>query len=119
MFRRIAIVSCAFILVSACLFGAVSLADESVGLPKPIVAESPCPAVGCANGECHGFDDVPEPDGVHELTCPEESCSSKECHAWQTLSNRYHQASDMSLNVWLMVPAILACIGIIVVRKAR
>ncbi len=119
MFRRIAIVVCAFLLVSATVFGVARLADADVDLPQPITADSACPAVGCASGECHGFDAVPAPDGVHELTCPEESCSSVECHAWETLSNRYHQASDMSLNVWLLVPALLACVAIIIVRKAR
>ena len=42
---------------------------------RPIAADSPCPVVGCASGSCHGFDDVPEPDGVHEMTCPEASCA--------------------------------------------
>ena len=36
----------------------------------PWQAASPCPAAGCASGECHGFDAVPGPDGVHEMTVP-------------------------------------------------
>ena len=119
MVRRIAIVVCAFLVAGAALFGAASMGDSSVGLPRPITEQSACPAVGCASGECHGFDDVPEPDGIHEMTCPEGSCASVECHAWQTLSNRYHQASDMSLNVWLLVPAVLVCAAVVIVRKAR
>ena len=42
---------------------------------RPIAADSPCPVVGCASGSCHGFDDVPDPDGVHEMTCPWPCCS--------------------------------------------
>ena len=74
---------------------------------QPIAAGSPCPATGCASGTCHGFDAVPEPDGVHEMVCPEASCASAECHGWDSLIGRYHQASDMSLNVWILMPVAL------------
>ena len=74
---------------------------------RPITADSPCPAAGCASGECHGFADVPEPDGVHEMACPEASCASVECHAWDALVGRYHQASDASLNAWFLMPTTL------------
>lgn len=73
----------------------------------PIAADSPYPAVGCASGACHGFSAVPEPDGVHEMTCPEAGCASVECHAWESLTGRYHQASDASLNMWILVPTML------------
>lgn len=77
----------------------------------------PCPAVGCASGSCHGFDDVPEPDGVHEMTCPEASCASTECHAWDTLATRYYQASDASLNLWVLAPVALVVGLVLIVRK--
>ena len=51
---------------------------------------------------------MPEPDGVHEMSCPESSCSSVECHAWDSLVGRYRQASDASLNVWVLMPVALA-----------
>ena len=63
-----------------------------------------------------GFqEEVPEPDGVHEMTCPEASCASVECHGWESLSSRYHQASDASLNLWILMPValVVALIGIV------
>lgn len=74
---------------------------------QPIAADSPCPAAGCASGVCHGFDAVPEPDGIHEMACPEAGCASADCHGWESLIGRYHQASDMSLNVWILMPTLL------------
>lgn len=106
-------------MLGACVFGAGTLADSSVGLPQPIEADSPCPATGCASGSCHGFDNVPEPDGVHEMVCPEASCSSVECHAWNALTMRYHQPSDASLNAWILAPVALAIGLVLIVRKAR
>ncbi len=52
-------------------------------------------------------DAVPEPDGVHEMMCPEAGCTSVKCHGWDSLIGRYHQASDMSLNVWILMPVAL------------
>ena len=69
------------------------------------------------SGSCHGFDDVPEPDGVHEMTCPEASCASTECHAWDTLATRYYQASDASLNLWVLAPVALVVGLVLIVRK--
>lgn len=88
-------------------------------LPIPIEDSSPCPATGCASGTCHGFDDVPEPDGVHEMICPEAGCASVECHAWDTLLGRYHQASDASLNLWILMPVALVIALAFVIRKVR
>ena len=67
--------------------------------------------------ECHGFDAVPEPDGVHEMSCPEASCASVECHAWDSLVGRYRQASDASLNVWILMPVALV-VGLVLLVKA-
>ena len=96
---------------------AVGLALEPKSAVEPIAADSPCPATGCANGECHGFGDVPEPDGATEMTCPEVSCASAECHAWDSLTSRYHQASDASLNVWILMPVALV-VGLVLVVRA-
>lgn len=87
---------------------------------QPIAADSPCPATGCASGACHGFDAVPEPDGVHEMVCPEAGCTSVECHGWDSLIGRYHQASDMSLNVWILMPvALVLGLWLLVRRMGR
>lgn len=87
---------------------------------QPIAADSPCPATGCASGACHGFDAVPEPDGVHEMVCPEAGCASVECRGWDSLIGRYHQASDMSLNVWILMPvALVLGLWLLVRRMGR
>lgn len=117
MIRKLAITLAAFLLVGVCVLAVGVVVDPSVGLPKAIEAESPCPAAGCASGECHGFDAVPEPDGIHEMTCPEVTCSSLECHAWDTLATRYHQASDASLNLWILAPVLLVVGLVLIVRK--
>lgn len=85
-----------------------ALAPESAVLP--VAADSPCPATGCASGTCHGFGDVPGPDGITEMICPEASCASVECHAWDSLMGRYHQASDASLNLWILMPVVLVVV---------
>lgn len=117
MFKKIGITLAVFFLVGVCVFAAGALVDPRVSVPQPITAESPCPAVGCASGACHGFDAVPEPDGVHEMTCPEVSCTSVECHARDTLSTRYYQASDASLNLWVLAPVALIVGLVLLVRK--
>ncbi|WP_139652124.1 hypothetical protein [Raoultibacter phocaeensis] len=109
----------AFLLAGACVFGAGALADPSAGLPKAIAADSPCPATACASGACHGFGDVPEPDGVHEMECPEASCASAECHAWDVLTTRYYQPSDMSLNLWVLAPVALVVGLVLLVKKVK
>lgn len=104
MIKKLVVTFAALAVVAACVVGAGALAEPSTGV-RVIAAESPCPATRCASGECHGFDDVPVPDGVHEMSCPEASCSSTECHAWDTLVGGYRQASGASLTLWLVVPA--------------
>ena len=118
MIRKFAITLAAFALVCACALGAGALAEPATAV-LPIGEGSACPAAGCASGECHGFDAVPEPDGVHEMSCPEASCASVECHAWDSLVGRYHQASDASLNVWILAPVALVVGLVLIVRKVR
>ena len=117
MMRKTVITLLVFALAGTAVFGAGLLAGDAVGAPQPIRADSPCPAVGCASGKCHGFDDVPSPDGVHEMSCPEASCASVECHAWDTLTTRYYRASDASLNLWVLAPVALVVGLVLIVRK--
>lgn len=119
MARKAVIALVVFALAGLCVFAAGAAADPSVGLPQRIEADSPCPATSCASGECHGFDNVPEPDGIHDMACPEATCASVECHAWNTLATRYHQASDASLNLWILAPAVLVVGLVLIVRKVR
>ncbi len=100
----IALAALAAVVVLVALAGLAAAPESGV---HPIGADSPCPAAGCASGSCHGFANVPEPDGVHEMACPEASCASAECHAWDALVGRYHQASDASLNAWILMPTVL------------
>ena len=106
MIKKLLIALAAFLLVGACVFAAGIAVEPATGVSR-IEASSPCPAAGCATGACHGFNNVPAPDGVHEMACPEASCASVECHAWDTLIGRYHQASDASLNLWVLAPVAL------------
>ena len=116
MVRRCLITRAAFAVVGACVFAVGIAAAPATGI-RAVEVDSPCPAVGCASGSCHGFDDVPEPDGVHEMACPEAGCASVECHAWDTLATRYHQASDASLNLWILAPVALVVGLVLIVRK--
>ena len=119
MIRKIAITLALFVLVCGVAFAVGAAADPAVGFPREITADSLCPVTSCASGSCHGFDTVPEPDGMHEMVCPKATCSSVECHAWDTLVERYHQPSDASLNVWLVAPAVLVVGFVLLVKKMR
>ena len=115
--KKIAVTAAVFLLAAVCSVGAVMLVQPEALSVRPITETSPCPVVGCASGSCHGFDDVPEPDGVHEMACPEAGCASVECHAWDTLATRYHRASDASLNLWILAPVALVGLLVLIVRK--
>lgn len=117
--KRLLVAFAAFASLGIAVFGTGMLADPSVAPPQPISEGSPCPATACASGECHGFGDVPQPDGIHEMLCPEAGCSSVDCHAWDTLETRYKQASDASLNIWLLVPGIFAACLVLLVKKVK
>ena len=116
MFKKLLVTLVAFLLAGACVLAAGAAAEPATGV-RPIEADSPCPAVGCASGSCHVFGDVPEPDGVHEMACPEAGCASVECHAWDTLATRYRRASDASLNLWILAPVVLVGLLVLIVRK--
>lgn len=110
-------------LLAAAIAGAVVVGAVGVGFAvapdsglHPLTADAACPVAGCTNGACHGYDAVPEPDGRSEMRCPEAGCTSVECHGWETLARRYHQASDMSLNLWILMPIVLV-LGLWVVSR--
>lgn len=111
-----AFVTIAVMLLFVVLVIGVGFAADPTSAIHAIDADSPCPVTGCASGECHGFDNVPVPDGVHEMICPEAGCASTECHAWDSLIGRYHQASDASLNVWILMPVALVVSLLVLVR---
>lgn len=119
MLKKTVLTVVVLLLLAVPVFAVGAIADPSVSLPKRVTAESACPATRCASGECHGFDNVPQPDGVHEMICPEASCSSTDCHAWDSLMDRYHQASDASLNIWIVMPVVLVIALVLVMRKVR
>lgn len=104
---RKALITAAVMAVSLLIVIGVGVSLERTSSIKDITPNSPCPATGCANGNCHGYEQIPEPDGTSLMVCPEAGCSSVECHAWNTLTDRYHQASDASLNVWILMPVAL------------
>lgn len=103
--RKLLVVCATFLLVAALVFAAGRAVEPGSGV-HVLDGAALCPVAGCA-GECHGYADVPQPDGLHEMTCPEAGCASAECHAWDTLQDRYHQASDASLNLWVLAPVAL------------
>ena len=115
--RKAGIALTVFVLVSATVFGAAAAVSGDIALPRPITESSACPATGCASGSCHGFDDVPEPDGVHEMACPEMTCASAECHAWDTLMGGYRQASDASLTLWIVVPVVVTLALTLIIKR--
>lgn len=111
------IIAVVFSLALGAVFFAASCTNTSN--VASIAPESACPVTGCANGSCHGYDNVPEPDGATELTCPVTSCVSVECHAWSTLRSNYHQASDASLTLWIMIPSVILAAAALAARKVR
>ena len=119
--KKMLIMLLVFLVAGGLVFWACSIAgaNRNVGLPQPITEQSACPVVNCASGNCHGYENVPEPDGVHTMSCPEKSCDSVECHAWDTLENRYGKASDFSLNLWVLAPVALVLALVLIVKKVR
>ena len=109
MAKGIAAVTAFFAVVATCamLLGAAFESDSGIHRIEPT---SPCPVVGCVSESCHGYNAIPEPDGVHEMICPEVGCASTSCHAWETLQNRYHQASSTSLMLWILAPVALVVV---------
>ncbi|MEA5018896.1 MAG: hypothetical protein VB027_00865 [Gordonibacter sp.] len=117
MFRKLLITLVVFVTTGLIVCGAAATANPSVGLPRTIEPDSTCPVTGCASGLCHGFDNVPQPDGEHEMICPEVGCATVECHAWDTLETRYYRPSDGSLNLWIVAPVVLVGLLVLMVRK--
>ena len=89
MVRKLALTLLAFALAGGLVLAAGVAAEPATGV-HAVMAESPCPVTGCA---------------------------SVECHAWDSLTTRYHQASDASLNLWLLAPVALVVGLVLIVRK--
>ena len=118
MAKKLICVIASFALAAACVFAAASVSSADVGAPRRIDTSSPCPATGCASGQCHDYAHVPQPDGVHEMACPESTCSSTDCHAWETLTGGgYRSASDASLNLWVLGPVVFFGGLVLLLRK--
>ncbi|WP_304425757.1 hypothetical protein [uncultured Adlercreutzia sp.] len=113
--KKYAITAIVFVVFAVLMLGAGALVEPRSAV-LAVQDNSPCPVTACASGECHGFGNVPEPDGVTEMVCPEAGCASVECHAWDTLAGRYHQASDASLNLWILMPVALVVTLVALVR---
>ena len=116
MAKKAAVILSVFLFVGLLTVVAASLPLSDAPQLQAVTLESPCPVAACSNGSCHSYDDVPDPDGVTSLACPESSCSSTECHAWDSLINR-SQASDISLNLWIILPALIVAAVVLVARR--
>ena len=114
--KKLILTLAAFVLMGLVVLAAGFALEPDSGV-SAITDDAACPVAGCASGTCHDLDDVPEPDGVTEMSCPEASCSSVECHAWETLNSGYRRASDASLNLWILFPVVLAAALVLLVRK--
>ena len=61
--RKLLMTLAVFALAGGLVLAAGKAVEPATGV-QAVTAESPCPVAACASGACHGFDDVPEPDGV-------------------------------------------------------
>jgi hypothetical protein len=107
-----------FIVIGFAVFGmAWAGSGQTVSLPEPITAETPCPVVGCLqpDGACHAAAPAPEPDGTFLMTCPKISCSESSCHAWDRVAVS-SKPSDASLNLWIIAPVALV-LGLVILVK--
>lgn len=113
MAKKIVISLAVLVLACVCVFGAGRLVEPQSGI-HALEEWTLCPVAGCG-GICHDYDNVPQPDGLLEMICPEAGCSSVECHAWDTLQGRYKQASDASMNLWILAPVVLVIALVVLV----
>ncbi|MCI1479799.1 MAG: hypothetical protein LKH29_02805 [Eggerthellaceae bacterium] len=118
MTGRFGIVAAVIVVVAVLTLAVGATASGTSVAVEAIDVDSACPATGCASGACHGYSDVPEPDGVHELTCPVRDCSSLSCHHWDNLTSSYRKASDASLNLWILLPSLLIGAIVLAVRRS-
>ncbi|MDR1422505.1 MAG: hypothetical protein LBI64_06555 [Coriobacteriales bacterium] len=111
-----------FVVVGALVFATGRLASPAVALPEMIVETTPCPVATCVqpDGACHAAAPAPIPDGTFAMSCPRvEGCADTSCHAWERIETSLRsQPSDISLNLWIIVPVLL-CVGLVaLVRKS-
>jgi hypothetical protein len=109
-----------FAIIGAVVFGVGAIASpDAVALPGVITADSACPVAGCtqADGACHASGVYPTPDGTTEMVCPHvKGCASTECHAFDRISEA-GKPSDVSLNLWIIAPTLLALGLVALVRR--
>jgi hypothetical protein len=94
--------------------------QPSVAAPQRITAQTACPVAGCTqpDGSCHAAAAPPSPDGSFEMVCPRiTGCSDIECHAWNRIDSTSSKPNDVSLNLWIIVPVVLAVGLVLLVRK--
>ena len=60
MFKKLLVTLVAFLLAGACVLAAGAAAEPATGV-RPIEADSPCPAVGCARGRATASTTCPSP----------------------------------------------------------
>jgi len=123
MFKKTVITIVVFVLIGVLVYGVAALAaPDSVALPETITESTPCPVANCSqpDGGCHAAAEAPVPDGSFTMTCPKvTTCSDSSCHAWERLSTHYLRPSDFSMNLWILVPVVLAVGLVLLIRKMR
>jgi hypothetical protein len=120
MTKKLLITLAAFTFMVVLVFGAVAVtAPSAVGLPKAIASDVSCPVAGCTqpDGSCHAASRYPMPDGSFKMTCPQvRSCVDVSCHAFERITVAA-KPSDISLNLWIVVPTVLIVGLVALVRK--
>jgi hypothetical protein len=118
--RRLAITAFAFAAMAAIVLGAgLALSPQAAGLPEAITAASACPVAGCTqpDGACHTSGPYPQPDGSFTMVCPHvKGCAEASCHAFERIALAGHP-SDASLNLWIILPTLLALGLVLLVRR--
>jgi hypothetical protein len=121
--KRLLLTLALFLFVGVLVFFAGRSYDgQSVALPQPITAATPCPVAGCTqpDGACHAAAPAPAPDGSFEMACPRiTGCVDSDCHAWERIeaSAMRGKPSDASLNLWILAPVVLIVGLVVLVRK--
>ena len=86
-------------------------------MPKKLVAAAVLAALVVAMATV-GF--ALAPSSAIRPIAADSLCPAAGCHGWDSLIGRYHQASDMSLNVWILMPvALVLGLWLLVRRMGR
>ena len=117
MIRRITVA----LLSALLLLGVCFIAGRAAlgGDIQPIRTDSVCPVAGCSAPECHAAAAAPVPDGSFLMVCPDTGCAASDCHAWTSLTGHYMNPSTLSMGLWILLPACIVAIGIVIVGRGR